>query len=105
MESVGLIEVKGLTAGLTAADAACKAAAVKLIGYELAKGGGGMLVIKLSGEVAAVQAAVEAGVTEARKVGEVVSFHIIPRPVESLLLLIESRETVGSERQRLLEIE
>lgn len=105
MESVGLIEVKGLTAGLTAADAACKAAAVKLIGYELAKGGGGMLVIKLSGEVAAVQAAVEAGVAEARKVGEVVSYHIIPRPVESLILLIESRETVGSERQRLLEIE
>lgn len=105
MESVGLIEVKGLTAGLTAADAACKAAAVKLIGYELAKGGGGMLVIKLAGEVAAVQAAVEAGVAEARAVGEVVSFHIIPRPVESLVLLIESRETVGSERQRLLEIE
>ncbi|MBC7326924.1 BMC domain-containing protein [bacterium] len=105
MESIGLIEVKGLTAGLTAADAACKAASVRLIGYELAKGGGGMLVIKLAGDVAAVQAAVEAGVAEAKKVGEVVSFHIIPRPVESLVFLIESRETVGSERQKFLEIE
>jgi microcompartment protein CcmL/EutN len=105
MEALGLIEVKGLTAGLTAADAACKAAAVRLIGYEVAKGGGGMLVIKLSGDVSAVQAAVEAGVAEAKKVGEVVSFHIIPRPVESLIELIESRETVGSERQKYLEIE
>lgn len=105
MEAVGLIEVKGLAPGLAAADAACKAAGVNLIGYELAKGGGGMLVIKISGEVSAVQTAVEAGVAEARKVGEVVSFHVIPRPAESLFPLIESRETVGSDRQRLLEIE
>lgn len=105
MDAVGLVEVRGLATALEVADAACKAAAVRLVGYELAKGGGGMVTIKIMGSVAAVQTAVEAGVTAGKKVGEVVSSHIIPRPEESTLLLIESRETVGSERQKTLEIE
>ena len=61
-----------------AADAMVKAARVELVGYE--KIGGGFVTAIVRGDVAAVKAAVEAGVRGAEKVGEVVSVHVIPRP-------------------------
>ena len=79
VNALGLIEVVGLAAGLEAADAATKAANVTLIGYELTKGGG-MVVIKIAGDVGAVKAAVDAGAAAAGCVGEVISVHVIPRP-------------------------
>lgn len=92
--SLGLIEVVGLAGALEAADAAVKAANVKLLGYELAKGGG-MVTIKLYGDVGAVKAAVDAGTAAARKISRVVSSHVIPRPHSELTGIVETKDTVG----------
>lgn len=76
--ALGMIETRGFTAMVEAADAMTKAARVELIGYE--KTGGGFVTAIVRGDVAAVRAAVDAGTLSAQKVGEVVSTHIIPRP-------------------------
>ncbi|EGO64750.1 BMC domain-containing protein [Acetonema longum] len=91
--AVGLIETVGLTAAIEAADAAVKAANIKLIGYELTKGGG-MVVVKLSGDVGAIQAAVEAGRLAAGQVGRVWATHIMPRPHQETAGLVYTRETI-----------
>jgi len=78
-EAIGLIETVGLVAAIEAADAAVKAANVKLIGYELARGSG-LTTVKIKGDVGAVKAAVEAGKAAALRVGKVYAVHIIPRP-------------------------
>jgi len=76
--SLGLIETWGYTAAVEAVDVACKAARVSFVGYDLI--GKGFITVKFSGDVAAVQAAVTAGAAAARKVGRVISVHVIPRP-------------------------
>ncbi|GAB4258976.1 BMC domain-containing protein [Thermincola ferriacetica] len=78
-QALGLIEAVGMPAAIAAADAAAKAANIRLLGYELTKGGG-LVTVKLEGDVAAVKAAVEAGAAEARRVHDVRSVHVIPRP-------------------------
>ncbi|MER3427403.1 MAG: ethanolamine utilization protein EutM [Pyrinomonas sp.] len=78
MEALGMIECRGLVAMIEAADAAVKAANVRLVGYE--KIDAGLVTAIVRGEVAAVRAAVEAGAAAGRKVGEVVATHVIPRP-------------------------
>lgn len=92
--ALGLIETIGLVAAVEAADAAVKAANIKLIGYELTRGGG-MVVVKLQGDVGAIKAAVEAGAAAAGQVGTVWATHVIPRPHQELAGMIESRQTVG----------
>ena len=77
-EALGMIETKGFAAMVEASDAMVKAARVELVHYE--KIGGGYVTSIVRGDVAAVKAAVEAGVRGAEKVGEVVSVHVIPRP-------------------------
>jgi len=77
-EALGMIETKGFAAMVEAADAMVKAAKVELVGYE--KIGGGYVTAIVRGDVAAVKAALEAGVKGAEKVGEVVSVHVIARP-------------------------
>jgi len=77
-QALGLLETRGLVAALEAADAMMKAANVVCIGKEVTDAA--LVTIKITGEVAAVRAAVEAGKVAAAKVGEVVSTHIIPRP-------------------------
>jgi microcompartment protein CcmL/EutN len=77
-EALGMIECKGFAAMVEASDAMVKAAKVELVGYE--KTGGGYVTAIVRGDVAAVRAAVEAGVRGAEKVGEVVAVHVIPRP-------------------------
>jgi ethanolamine utilization protein EutM len=77
-EALGMIETRGFAAVVEAADAMVKAARVELVSYE--KTGGGYVTAIVRGDVAAVKAAVEAGVRGAEKVGEVVSVHVIPRP-------------------------
>src|SRR5688572_6852235 len=84
--ALGMIETKGLVGAIEAADAMVKAARVELIGKE--KVGGGFVTVMVRGEVGAVKAATDAGAAAARRVGELVSVHVIPRPhgeVESLL--------------------
>ena len=78
MDALGMVECRGLVAMIEAADAMVKAANVRLVGWE--KVDAGLVTAIVRGEVGAVKAAVEAGAAAGRKVGEVVSTHIIPRP-------------------------
>ena len=85
-ESLGMIETRGLTAAIEAADAMVKAAEVTLVGTE--KIGSGLVSVMVRGDVGAVKAAVEAGAAAATRLGEVIATHVIPRPhadVEKIL--------------------
>jgi len=85
-EALGMIETRGLTAAIEAADAMVKAAEVTLIGTE--KIGSGLVSVMVRGDVGAVKAAVEAGSNTASRLGELVAVHVIPRPhsdVEKIL--------------------
>ena len=82
MEALGMIETKGLVGAIEAADAMVKAANVYLIGKEHV--GGGLVTVMVRGDVGAVKAAVEAGGAAAKRVGELVSVHVIPRPREDV---------------------
>ncbi len=81
-EALGMIETRGLVAMIEAADAMVKAAHVTLVGWE--RIGSGYVTVLVRGDVAAVRAATDAGAAAARRVGEVVSAHVIPRPHPSL---------------------
>ena len=86
MEALGMIETKGLVGSIEAADAMVKAANGHLIGKVHV--GGGLVTVMVRGDVGAVKAAVEAGGAAAKRVGELVSVHVIPRPhgdVEEIL--------------------
>jgi len=85
-EALGMIETRGFAAMVQAADAMVKAAKVELVSYE--KIGGGYVTAIVRGDVAAVKAAVEAGVVGAEKVGEVVSTHVIARPHVNIDLVL-----------------
>ncbi len=85
-EALGMIETKGLTAMIEAADAMAKAANVVLVGSE--KIGAGLVTVMVRGDVGAVKAATDAGAAAAAKVGEVVSVHVIPRPHQDTEMLI-----------------
>ncbi|MBQ1989207.1 MAG: BMC domain-containing protein [Clostridia bacterium] len=81
-EALGMIETRGLTAAIEAADSMVKAAEVTLIGTE--KIGSGLVSVMVRGDVGAVKAAVEAGATTASTLGELVATHVIPRPHEDV---------------------
>ena len=86
MEALGMVETRGLVGSIEAADAMVKAANVVLIGKEYI--GAGYVTVMVRGDVGAVKAATDAGAAAARKVGELVSVHVIPRPhseVEAIL--------------------
>jgi len=89
-EALGMVETLGLAGGVAAADAMVKSANVYLIGYD--KPGSGMINVMVRGDVGAVNAAVNAGVEAASKVTEVVSSHVIPRPVEEAESILPSLE-------------
>ncbi len=85
-EALGMVETKGLVGAIEAADAMVKAANVSLIGKETI--GAGLVTVMVRGDVGAVKASVEAGGAAAKRVGELVSVHVIPRPhsdVEGIL--------------------
>jgi len=81
-EAIGMIETKGLIGAVDALDAALKAADVRFVRQD--KVGSGFVSVTVSGDVAAVKAAVDAGSESARRVGEVVSVHVIARPHEGV---------------------
>ena len=86
LEALGLVETKGLIGSVEAADAMVKAANVVLVGKEYI--GAGYVTVMVRGDVGAVKAATDAGAAAARRVGELVSVHVIPRPhseVEKIL--------------------
>ena len=78
MEALGMIETKGLTGAIEAADAMVKAAKVVLQGKEYI--GAGFVTVTVRGDVGAVKAATDAGAAAARRVGELISVHVIPSP-------------------------
>lgn len=81
-----MIETRGLTAAIEAADAMVKSAEVTLVGTE--KIGSGLVSVMVRGDVGAVKAAVESGAAAASKLGEIIATHVIPRPhadVEKIL--------------------
>jgi microcompartment protein CcmL/EutN len=84
--AIGLIETQGLTAVLEALDTAVKAANVEVVGRE--KLGGGYVTIIIRGDVAAVQAAVDAGKARVEGLGKLIAAHVIARPSDALLSLL-----------------
>ena len=78
LEALGMIETKGLVGAIEAADAMVKAANVVVTGKEYI--GAGFVTVTVRGDVGAVKAATDAGAAAARRVGELVSVHVIPRP-------------------------
>ena len=81
-EALGMIETRGLTAAIEAADAMSKAAEVALVGTE--KIGSGLVTVMVRGDVGAVKSSVEAGANAASRLGELVATHVIPRPHEDV---------------------
>ena len=76
-EALGMVETRGLTAAIEAADQMCKAANVALVGTE--KIGSGLVTVMVRGDVGAVKSAVESGSAAASRLGELVATHVIPR--------------------------
>ncbi|MGI8496881.1 MAG: BMC domain-containing protein [Gemmatimonadaceae bacterium] len=76
--ALGLVETKGLVGAIEAADAGLKAANVDLLGQERADAG--LVTVMFGGDVASVRSAVDAGSAAAKRVGQLVSSHVIPRP-------------------------
>jgi len=89
-EALGLVETLGFVGAIEAADSMVKAANVTLVGSE--KTGGGYIAMMVRGDVGAVKAAVEAGSEAARRVGQLVSTHVIPRPHADVEALLQNKE-------------
>ncbi len=81
-QALGLVETKGLVGAIEAADAMVKAANVTLIGKEMI--GSGLVTVMVRGDVGAVKASVDAGAAAAKRLGELISVHVIPRPHEEV---------------------
>lgn len=84
--ALGFIETQGFTAVFEAIDSACKAANVEVVGKE--KLGGGYVTVVIKGDVAAVKAAVEAGVAKVNGLGKLIAGHVIARPSPAVLSLL-----------------
>ena len=88
--ALGLVETRGLVGSIEAADAMVKAANVRLIGKEQI--GGGYITVMVRGDVGAVKAATDAGAAAAKRVGELISVHVIPRPHEDVEMILPSEK-------------
>ncbi len=93
MIALGMVETRGLIGSIEAADAMVKAANVVLIGSEYI--GGGFVTVMVRGDVGAVKAATDAGAAAAKRVGELVSVHVIPRPHENVEMILPSSSKGG----------
>ena len=90
MEALGLIELYGVVPAVEALDAALKAADVKRQSFARVRGG--LVTVTVTGEVAAVQAAMDAAAAAAGRVGEVLSVHVIPRPAEGIEGILDEQK-------------
>lgn len=93
--ALGMVETRGLVGAVEAADAMVKAANVVLIGSEYV--GGGFVTVMVRGDVGAVKAATDAGAAAAKRIGELVSVHVIPRPHENVEMILpqSSKGAIG----------
>src|SRR5262249_45264901 len=81
-DALGLVETRGLVGMIEAADAMCKTANVVFVGWQ--KVDAGLVTAIVRGDVGSVKAATDAGAAAARRVGELVGVHVIPRPADDL---------------------
>lgn len=91
--ALGMVETRGLVGAIEAADAMVKAANVVLIGSEYV--GGGLVTVMVRGDVGAVKAATDAGAAAAKRVGELVSVHVIPRPHSDVEMILPKNTKGG----------
>jgi ethanolamine utilization protein EutM len=89
MEALGMIETKGFVTLVEASDAMLKAANVEFVGWD--KVGSGLVTAFVTGDVAAVKVATDAGAAAGGRIGEVVSVQVIPRPHEDLEVVLPAR--------------
>src|SRR5512136_2675222 len=89
LEALGMIEAKGFITLVEATDAMLKAANVEYIGWD--KVGSGLVSVFVTGDVAAVKAATDAGAAAGGRIGEIVSVQVIPRPHEDLEIVLPAR--------------
>ena len=99
-QALGIIETRGLVAAIEAADAMVKAAKVKFLSRQKVKGG--LMAIMVAGDVGAVKAAVDAGAAAGKRVGIVVSSHVIPRPHNDIDAMIPDgpQENIQPEQKK-----
>ena len=98
-QALGMIETRGLVGAIEAADAMVKAARVTFLGRQKVKGG--LVAVMVAGDVGAVKAAVDAGAAAGKRVGTVVSAHVIPRPHDDIDEMIPSSpESETSQEQK-----
>jgi ethanolamine utilization protein EutM len=93
LDALGLVETRGFVGSVEAADAMVKAANVVLIGKEYI--GAGFVTVLVRGDVGAVKAATDAGAAAARRVGELVSVHVIPRPHQEVEKILPQSDPAG----------
>jgi len=98
-KALGMVETKGILAAYEAADVALKSANVKMVGYEISRGG--LVVIKFTGDVSAVRSAVDAAKAAASQLSKVWSSHVIARPAQEIESMINSKDTVNSKNEAL----
>ncbi|WP_374724559.1 BMC domain-containing protein [Calidifontibacillus erzurumensis] len=94
-QSIGIIEVIGLTAATACIDGMVKAAFVEV--YNIKQTGSGMLTIIIQGDLASVQFAVEKGADVAQSFGELIGIHVIPRPYSGLEKIIGEKKVICNE--------
>jgi ethanolamine utilization protein EutM len=92
-DALGMVETRGLVGAIEASDAMVKAANVVLVGKEYI--GSGYVTVLVRGDVAAVKASTDAGAAAARRVGELVSVHVIPRPHDDVNRVLGKSGTRG----------
>jgi len=90
-QAIGMVETKGLISLIEASDAMMKAANVTMLGWD--KVGSGMVTSFITGDVAAVKAAVDAGAAAAGRVGQVIGVHVIARPHDELTAMFPKKKT------------
>lgn len=88
MKALGMIETKGLVAAIEATDSMSKSAEIQVLGMK--EIGGGLVSVYIQGEVGAVKAAVDAGASSAKQVGEIVAVHIISRPNDDTVQVLNN---------------
>jgi ethanolamine utilization protein EutM len=93
-EALGMIETKGFIALVEATDAMLKAANVEFMSWD--KVGSGLVTAFVTGDVAAVKAATDAGAAAAGRVGEVVSVQVIPRPHDDVDLVVKAKKPAAA---------
>lgn len=104
LEALGMVETRGFVGAVEAADAMVKAANVRLIGKEYI--GSGYVTVFVRGDVGAVKAATDAGAAAARRVGELISVHVIPRPHIEVERILPSRgEVIEGEAREIAALE